>query len=178
MGGFSPVFGSKRHHDGTREGSRMARRLRGAECPSKWLLRCAKGAELALERDALLRKAEALAADTTAPDRATAILDPTQANAVAPGRMRRKGASSLDGIYERGGFQRDALEAIRTATGPISAHGIVRDMARKGLALDDYATRRPFEKRVSALLSNLKARGVLVNGTIDGEGRQAYVATS
>ena len=139
----------------------------------------AKGTELALECDALLRKAEALATDITALDRAIAVLDPTQANAVASGRRRRKGASSLDGIYERGGFQRDALEAIRTATGPISVHGIVRDMAtRKGLALDDYGTRRPFEKRVSALLSNLKARGMLVNGTMDAEGRQTYMAAS
>lgn len=113
----------------------------------------AKGTELALERDALLRKAEALAADITALDRAITILDPMQANAVASGRKRQKGASSLDGIYGRGEFQRDALEAIRTATGSISAHGIPRDMTvRKGLVLDDYPTRRGFEKRLSALL--------------------------
>ena len=123
----------------------------------------AKGTELALERDALLRKAEALAADITALDRAIAILDPMQANAAASVRRRQKGASSLDGIHGRGGFQRDALEAIRTATGPISAHGILRDMAaRKGLVLDHHPTRRGFGKRLSALLSGLKARGVLV----------------
>ena len=140
----------------------------------------AKGFELAGERDALLRKAEALASDIAALDRAIAILDPTQADAAAtaPGGKRPRGASSLDGIYERGEFQRDALEAIRAATGPINAHGVVRDMAaRKGLSLDDYVTRRPFEKRVSALLSGLKTRGLVANGTMDAEGRQTYTPT-
>lgn len=137
----------------------------------------AKGADLAAERDRLLRRAEALAADIAALDRAIAILDPAQAGGAAaePARKRRKGASSLDGLYERGEFQRDALEAIRTATGPVSAHGIARDLAgRKGLDLGSYEVRRGFEKRVSALLSGLKARGVLVNGTADAEGRQTY----
>ena len=138
-----------------------------------------KGAELAAERDVLLRKAEALAADIAALNRAIAILDPTQAEvaATASSRKRAKRAVSLDGVYERGEFQRDALDAVRIATGPISAHGVVRDLAaRKGLTLDDYATRRLFEKRVSALLSGLKTRGVLVNGTMDAEGRQTYAA--
>ena len=137
----------------------------------------AKGTELAAERDALLRRAEALAADIAALGRAIAILDPAQAGTAPamPARKRRKGASSLDGLYGKGEFQRDALEAIRTAAGPVSAQGIARDLAaRKGLDFGDYATRRGFEKRVSALLSGLKARGVLVNGTADAEGRQTY----
>ncbi len=139
----------------------------------------AKGAELAAERNALLRRAEALAADIATLERAIAILDPAQTVGAppAPARKRRKGASSLDGLYDRGEFQRDALEAIRTATGPVTAHGIARDLAeRKGLDLGTHEVRRGFEKRVSALLSGLKARGVLVNGTMDAEGRQTYTA--
>ncbi|SDB22319.1 hypothetical protein [Belnapia rosea] len=141
----------------------------------------AKGAELAAERDWLLRRADALAADIASLNRAIAILDPAQAGsaAAAPVRKRRKGASSLDGLYGKGEFQRDALAAIRTAAGPVTAHGVARDLAeRKGIDLGSYATRRGFEKRVSALLSGLKTRGVLVNGTADAEGRQTYTAAS
>ena len=75
----------------------------------------------------------------------------------------------------RGDFQRDALEAIRTATGPITAHGLVARLAAgKGLKLDDAVVRRGFEKRVSATLSGLKTRGILVNGAQDAEGRSTY----
>jgi hypothetical protein len=137
--------------------------------------------ELAAERETLVRKAAVLAADIATLNRAIAILDadPSDPTAAALGGKRAKGALSLEGVYGRGEFQRDVLEAIRTATGPVGAHDIVRGLAaRKGLALDDYATRRPFEKRVSAMLSGLKARGVLVNGTVDAEGRQTYAAAS
>ncbi len=50
--------------------------------------------------------------------------------------------------------------------------------SHKGLALDDHATRRPFGQRVSALLSGLRARGVLVNGTRDTAGHQTCATVS
>lgn len=77
----------------------------------------ARGAELAVQWEALLHQAEALAADIAALERAIAILDPAQAVGVpaAPARKRRKGASSLSRLYAKGEFQRDALEDIRTA---------------------------------------------------------------
>jgi hypothetical protein len=46
--------------------------------------------------------------------------------------------------------------------------------AGKGLKLIDPAVRRGFGKRVSATLSGLKTRGILVNGALDANGRSTY----
>ncbi|MFC0389164.1 hypothetical protein [Muricoccus vinaceus] len=82
------------------------------------------------------RRAEALAGDIAAPEFAVFILDPAQVGSAppVPAKRRRKSVSRLDGLYAKGKFQRDALEAIRAAAGPVNAHSIDRDLAtRKGL---------------------------------------------
>jgi hypothetical protein len=135
-----------------------------------------KRAELAAEHSDLLRRAAAVNDDIAALVRSISIFDPAQPPPDAPSRRgKRRGPSSMSELYARGDFQRDALEAIRTATGPITANGLVARLAAgKGLKLDDVVVRRGFEKRVSATLSGLKTRGILVNGVQDAEGRSTY----
>jgi hypothetical protein len=133
---------------------------------------------LVIEHSELLRRAAAINDDIAVLHRAIAIVDPAQATQITQvKRARRPGPSSMSELYARGDFQRDALEATRTATGPITAHGLVaRLVAGKGLKLDNPSVRRGFQKRVSATLSGMKTRGILVNGAQDAEGRSTYTS--